>query len=175
MRWEGKRFGVCPFLTWNLQKAAGWVLSSAVLAEVTWRMLGKAYFRTLDRGASTRCRISWVSSPAHSAASEGNKRDSVEWRNQPRRQLDVRLIFTDLTASNLPHRDKYIDYAQGFGPICSFFFSSAVCYKTIFINHCELLTVRIKKVKPASSEIISFIFFYSSMLFLFIWFFFVAF
>lgn len=56
-----------------------------------------------------------------------------------------------------------------------FFSSSAVCYKTIFINHCELLTVRIKKVKPASSEIISFIFFYSSMLFLFIWFFFVAF
>lgn len=34
-----------PFLTWNLQKPVSSVLSSAV----TWRMLGKANFRTLER------------------------------------------------------------------------------------------------------------------------------
>lgn len=103
-------------------------------------------------------KLSFLSSPQCRVLT--NKRDSVQWRNQPRGQLDVRLLFTDLTAPNLPHRNKYIDYAQGFGPICSFFLLQLV--RGNLMDHCE--TLRIKKVKWAFRKIWSFNFLCSLML-----------
>lgn len=43
---------VCRILTWNLQKPVSSVLSEAG-REVTWRVLGRAHFRTLDNELKT--------------------------------------------------------------------------------------------------------------------------